>query len=645
MAYINKIKLPGNNTTYDIRSSITSAIPMGTVDSTSTSTAFTATVEGITELKDGVCLYLNNSVINCASGFTVNINGLGAKGMYSNKTGSRISGYFSKNITVMLVYNTSRDSGNGGWDVIVDDNTTYSNAALGQGYGTCTTAAATAAKVVTLSSYVATPGGIVSVKFSYDVPASATMNINSKGAKAIYYRGAAITAGVIKAGDTATFIYSTYYHLISIDRDDNTSAVTGVKGDAEQSFRTGNVSITPANIGAVALTGNTITGDIQRKQTEIDASKANNNISATKYPTTYSIIDNANRILVRNEAIVESSGNISWYAYVRNYNTSGSQVAQKGIKYSVNKSGTGIWTVDDATSFRSAIGAGTYSKGSDGIPKTDLASAVQTSLGKADTALQSHQTIKQDGVTGATVNRFGTCGTAAATAAKTVSITSGTFSLEAGARVTVKFTYDNTANTPTLNVNSKGAKNIYSKGSQITTGSNKSLLAGTVDFIYDGTQWHLIGNYIDTNTNTHRPIQVNGTQLLGNNDTAFNLSAGGHVRIRLFDDEPNRAHIHNASWTSCASDIHVSLNDLNWTPSANGMYSSTNYTPNLGDYVIRYFYGVTILDFNYMTPVFIMPCVGFSSPTIWFMSSTGTFPSNAELIIRVFYPVFYEDNN
>lgn len=41
---------------------------------------------------------------------------------------------------------------------------------------------------------------------------------------------------------------------------------------------------------------------------------------------------------------------------------------------------------------------GTYSKPSNGIPKTDLASAVQTSLSKADTALQSHQDIsgKQD---------------------------------------------------------------------------------------------------------------------------------------------------------------------------------------------------------------------------------------------------------
>lgn len=97
-------------------------------------------------------------------------------------------------------------------------NTTYSNASLGQGYATCSTAATTTAKTASLLSYKLTIGGIVSVKFTYDVPASATLNINNEGAKAMYYRGTAITDGVIKAGDTATFIYSTYYHLVSVDR-------------------------------------------------------------------------------------------------------------------------------------------------------------------------------------------------------------------------------------------------------------------------------------------------------------------------------------------------------------------------------------------------------------------------------------------
>jgi hypothetical protein len=38
-------------------------------------------------------------------------------------------------------------------------------------------------------------------------------------------------------------------------------------------------------------------------------------------------------------------------------------------------------------------GKGTYSKPTNGIPKTDLASDVQTSLGLADSAIQTHQDI------------------------------------------------------------------------------------------------------------------------------------------------------------------------------------------------------------------------------------------------------------
>ena len=148
-----------------------------------------------------------------------------------------------------------------------------------------------------------------------------------------------------------------------------------------------------------------------------------------------------------------------------------------------------------------------------------------TKKGSFESFLQSHQTIKQDGVTGATVNRFGTCSIAAATAAKTVSITTGTFTLEAGARVTVKFSNANTASSPTLNVNSTGAKNIFHKGSQITTGTNKALLAGTVDFIYDGTQWHLIGNYLDTDTKVNVTLGTTTKAYLLGTSTAPTSSA------------------------------------------------------------------------------------------------------------------------
>lgn len=95
-------------------------IPFGTVASTSTATVFTATVPGVTELKDGVCVLLRNSVITSASGFTINVNGLGAKPCYSNMaTGNpttptdptRETTIFNINYTMLFIYSESLVSG------------------------------------------------------------------------------------------------------------------------------------------------------------------------------------------------------------------------------------------------------------------------------------------------------------------------------------------------------------------------------------------------------------------------------------------------------------------------------------------------------------------------------------------------------
>lgn len=70
-----------------------------------------------------------------------------------------------------------------------------------------------------------------------------------------------------------------------------------------------------------------------------------------------------------------------------------------------NESSVSGSTVTDALNALSGEIAtkGTYSKPSGGIPKTDLASAVQTSLGKADTALQTAPVTSVNGATGAVV--------------------------------------------------------------------------------------------------------------------------------------------------------------------------------------------------------------------------------------------------
>ena len=104
MADISQIQLRGG-ATYDIKdataraaipaayaaspsaggpATVANAIHYGVVDSTSTSTKFTAQISGITEYYDGLTILLYNGKVTSASGYTININGLGAYGSYSN---------------------------------------------------------------------------------------------------------------------------------------------------------------------------------------------------------------------------------------------------------------------------------------------------------------------------------------------------------------------------------------------------------------------------------------------------------------------------------------------------------------------------------------------------------------------------------
>lgn len=136
---------------------------------------------------------------------------------------------------------------------------------------------------------------------------------------------------------------------------------------------------------------------------------------------------------------------------------------------------------------------------SDLAARADHVHPMQTSVsGNAGTAtkLQTPRTI--DGVNfdgSASVHHFATCSTAAGTAAKAASLTG--FTLTTGARVTVKFQNTNTASSPTLNVNSTGAKAIRYNGAAVTASYLKA--NRTYELVYDGTAWQLVGD-IDTNT-------------------------------------------------------------------------------------------------------------------------------------------------
>ena len=100
----------------------------------------------------------------------------------------------------------------GTWTVPSDNTTPES---IGFGIGTCSTAAGTAAKVVTLANYELVTNGFVAVSFENDVPANATLNINGRGAKPIYYKGEAIVANAISGGDTVTFVYDGTNYVVA----------------------------------------------------------------------------------------------------------------------------------------------------------------------------------------------------------------------------------------------------------------------------------------------------------------------------------------------------------------------------------------------------------------------------------------------
>lgn len=162
--------------------------------------------------------------------------------------------------------------------------------------------------------------------------------------------------------------------------------------------------------------------------------------------------------------------------------------------------GDGTWVVptNTNTTYTFASGTGSFTVTPSGGSAQTVSIGKPSTAGTADKATTLVTARSIDGVSfngSANIIHYGTCSTAAATVEKAVSLAS--FTLVTGARVIVKFTVNNTASNPTLNVNSTGAKAIYYRGSAISAGQ---LGANRLyEFVYDGTNYEFIGDF---NTNT-----------------------------------------------------------------------------------------------------------------------------------------------
>ncbi len=220
--------LTGTDTENKLASAQTINAAMGGYATTAgTSTAYTATIPGFV-LQDGAKVRLKIHTTNSASA-TLNVSGTGAKNM-TLYTGVNIPyAYFYSNMVADFVY----DNTSGKWMIVsaviqgASDGIRQGNAVnfyrysgsglksaiLNYGGAAITTAGTAAAYTITdTTNYTSTAayldaGTKVVVKMHLANAASATLNLNALGAKAIFFNGAAIAAGMLQLNGTYTFVY------------------------------------------------------------------------------------------------------------------------------------------------------------------------------------------------------------------------------------------------------------------------------------------------------------------------------------------------------------------------------------------------------------------------------------------------------
>ena len=183
---------------------------------------------------------------------------------------------------------------------------------------------------------------------------------------------------------------------------------------------------------------------------------------------------------------------------------------------------------------------------------------------------------------------YGTCDTAAATAAKVATITDTSWTLKVGSIIGIKFTNTNTAGsstTPvTLNVNSTGAKNIWYSTSKYT--STSGTVCGTknrvIYYMYDGTYWVWMNSgALDGNSNTVPCIQIETA-------AATAEKVGTCTNYSLL--EKSYAHANVRYSNTAQSALTLNVNSKGAKPIyINGTASSaSNYTLPAGTYIIYY---------------------------------------------------------
>ena len=394
---------------------------------------------------------------------------------------------------------------------------------IGNGFTQCLSSGI--AKSVSISGYKQVQGGRVSIFFLYDVPANATLSINSGAAKPIYHGGysSPIADGVIKGGMTATFVYDNSsggrFYLTALDRNsveniqfvhvsqNGSSFSTDTNADVIRAVlqndpdvlvlmidpdgRQGTMIETPLNIGdsmkfAIVTDDGTMVYTITSGGTvsrTIDDNVYNiDNVVFVPFMATGSgfeaqltpeIIYNENVRDGKNILFCLVDPVTHFIAPLQNMLTSTSDIPifravdtlnQQFVNYALSATGGVTWTT---TSFGGS-GGGSWDdiKPANGVPASDLANDAKPFKG------------------------YGTCTTGELVMAKNVTVSG--YELLAGGLVVIKFNYRVIAGS-TLNIHSG---TTYTGDKPIKrNGANAEIPAGsTVLLEYDGTNYNVLSN-------------------------------------------------------------------------------------------------------------------------------------------------------
>lgn len=363
-------------------------------------------------------------------------------------------------------------SSNGVYDMVMGRTKIYT--------GSCSTAAATAAKVVTLddaTGFSKTAGVMVLVRFTYGNSATTpTLNVNSTSASNIaipssataYTTGNGTTYNTWGAYESILFTYTgTYWvHIPS-----------GYLGYLAYNTASGR----QAKITASGILKGDGAGTISAAVAGTDYAPVNHATTAT----TYGVGDSSNYGHVKLSDSTSSTSST----------TGGIAATPAAVKAAYDLANGKQASIGTTSGILKGNGSGTISAA---IAGTDYQAPLPSQSGNSGKYLTTN---------GSSVSwetpplgvYYGECSTAAATQAKTVTITDFPTTLTAGLSVRIKFTNGQTyAGTPTLQVNSTEAKNIYRSS---VAGSQYMWYTGEVlDFVYDGTNWVAINEALASTT-------------------------------------------------------------------------------------------------------------------------------------------------